>query len=255
MTVFLIFVGTDLKLTAAGATFHLHILGAGLFLAHHSVYCQLTELQLRVEAEKLLTTLDEGGVEREGDVGCLEELYDVVLLTLVLEFYLVLEVEGGLRVPVDVEVYQVADLGVEAYLYVLVEVEGGDAPFVSVELRVFAVVVHQLEGKLGASAGCDFYLRLANKALQLAAYLLEPWYLAQEPARRLLLAARLVGGAPVVFHQLVHLPILILFKGQIFPSQHHVAHLAHLHVVTRLGIVLHRGGYRRRDIVATHLMP
>ena len=96
MPVFLILVGPYLKLVTAGSALHLHVLGARLLLAQHGVNGQLAELQLGVEAEELLATLYQGCVQRKRYIGSLEELQYVVLLAFVLEFYLVLKVEGSL---------------------------------------------------------------------------------------------------------------------------------------------------------------
>ena len=82
--VLLVLVGPYLKLMAAGAALHLHVLGARLLLAQHGVHSQLAELQLGVEAEELLAALYQRRVQRKRDVGGLEELQYVVLLAFVL---------------------------------------------------------------------------------------------------------------------------------------------------------------------------
>ncbi len=104
MPVLLILVGTDLELLRGGAALHLHILGAGLLLRYHGIHCQLAELEFGVESEELLAALNERGVQRKGDGGSLGQLHYVVFLAFVSELDFVLEVEGGLGVPVDVKV-------------------------------------------------------------------------------------------------------------------------------------------------------
>ena len=180
MAVFFILVGTDLEFLRGGTALHAHVLGAGLFLRHDGVDGQFAELELGVDAEQLLTAVDEGGVEGEGDVGGLEELQDVVFLAFVFEFYLVFEVEGGLGVPVDVEVEEVSNFCVEVDLDVLVEVEGGDTAAVCVDIVVVAVVVDYLEGEVGTAGGVDGDIGDGQQTVDFLADFAEAGYAAQQ---------------------------------------------------------------------------
>ena len=180
VAVFFILVGTDLEFLRGGAALHAHVLGAGLFLRHDGVDGQFAELELGVDAEQLLAAVDEGGVEGEGDVGGLEELQDVVFLAFVFEFYLVFEIEGGLGVPVDVEVEEVSNLCVEVDLDVLVEVEGGDTAAVCVDIVVVAVVVDYLEGEVGAAGGVDGDIGDGQQTVDFLADFAEAGYAAQQ---------------------------------------------------------------------------
>ena len=223
VAVFLVLVGPYLELVAAGAAFHLQVLGAGLLLAQHGVDGQFAEFQLRVEAEELLAAVDEACAQRKRDVGSLEQLQYVVLLALVLELYHVLEVEGGLGVLVEVEVDEVAYLGVEVQLYVLVEVERVDVAFVACHVGVVAEVVHQLEYQLGAAGGVD--LGLDVDAVEFLANLGKAGQFAQQSVARVVEGRPFGLAVPVVAHQPVHLPGLVFLECHIAPLQDHVAHL------------------------------
>ena len=133
-----------------------------------------------MDAEELLTAMDKGGIEGEGDICRLEELHDVVLLTSILQLDFVLEIEGGLGVPIDVEIEEVAYLGIHAHLYVLIEGETGDAAQIGIALGVIAEVVHYLEGEVYASGWVDADIGYSQEAVDLLAYLAETGYAAQE---------------------------------------------------------------------------
>ena len=237
---------------AAGASFHLHVLRARLFLTEHGIHRQLAELQLGVETEELLAALYQGCVERERYVGGFEELQYVVLLAFVLELYLVLEVKGSLGVLVDVEAYQVAYLSVEVDLQVLVEIEGRHTPLACVALRVVAVVVHYLERQLRTAAGAYLYLRQLVQYIQLLAYLVEARYLAQQAALGVVEHRTVFLLVPVVLQQLVHLPVLVLVEAHVVAPHHHVAHLGHPHIAAALRVVFHRRGDARRRVATPH---
>ena len=155
VAVVFVLVGAYLEFLCAGSALHLQILCAGLFLTHHGVDGEFSKLQFGVESEELLATFDECCVERERDVGGFEQLNDIVFLTFVFQFDLVLEVEGRLCIPVEVKVDKVAYFGVETDLDVFIKIEGGDAAFGHVERGIFPVVVYHLESKVGATGGGD----------------------------------------------------------------------------------------------------
>ena len=76
-----------------------------------------------MDTKELLTAVNKGGIEGEGDVGGFKQLKDIVFLALIFKLNFILKVKGGLGVPVDIEVKEVAYLGIKADLYVLVKVE------------------------------------------------------------------------------------------------------------------------------------
>ena len=252
VAVVLILVGTDLELVAARSALHLHVLRAGLLLAHHGIHRQLAELQLGVESEQLLATLDEGRCQRERDVRRLEQLQNVVFLAFVFQLQLVLEVEGGIGVVVDVETDQVAYLGIEVNLQVLVEVEGGHTPLAGIALGVVAVVVHNLERQLRTAAGGNLDFRLAHQRLQLLADLVESGNFAQQASLAVVQHRAAALILPVLAHQLLHLPVLVVLETHVLAAYLHVAHHLHLHIVAMLGVVHHGVPHALGRIAAAH---
>ena len=240
MAVLLIFVGTYLEFLRGGAALHTHVLGASFFLRNNGIDGEFAELELGVDAEEFLAAVNEGGVEGEGDIGGLEKLEDIVFLALVFELDFVLEVEGGLGVPVDVEVEEVAYLGIEAHLDVLVKIETGDTAAVGVEVVVVAEIVHNLEGEVCATGGVDADVGYGEKTIHLLADFAEAGYAAEESVVR---GSVTHSGflVPVLLHELVHLVTLVLLEGHVLAADDHIAQARHFDVRTALGIVFHRG--------------
>ena len=116
MAIFLIFISPDFKLMTTRTALHLHILRTRLLFAHHGINRQLAELQFCMETKQLLTAFDERSVQRERDVCRLKKLQNIIFLSLILQLQLVLEIEGGIGVVVDIETYQVTNLGIEVDL-------------------------------------------------------------------------------------------------------------------------------------------
>ena len=201
---------------------------------------EFAELELGVDAEEFLAAVNEGGIEGEGDIGRFEKLEDIVFLALVFELDFVLEVEGGLGVPVDVEVEEVAYLGIEAHLDVLIKIETGDTSAVGIEVVVVAEIVHNLEGEVCASRGVDADVGYGEKAIHLLADFAETGYAAEESVVR---GSVTHSGflVPVLLHKLVHLVTLVLLKGHILPADDHIAYPRHLGVCAALSIILHCG--------------
>ncbi len=240
VSVFLILVGADLELTCRGTALHPHVFGTGLFLRPHGIHRQFAELQLGMYAEQLLAAVDKGGVQGEGDIGRLEQLDNIVLLALIFQLYLVLEVECGLGVPVDVKIEEVANLGIHIHLYVLVEIEGGHTAAVGIDIVVIAEVVHYLERQISTARRVDADIGYLQQAVHLLTDLAETGDTAQQAVVR-----GRVGSCrplvPVFLHQLVQLVVLIFVKGHILTVDDHVAQPRHLDIRAGLGIILHGG--------------
>ena len=252
VSIVLVLVGAYLELMAAGTTLHLHILRAGLLLTEHSINGQSAKFQLGVETPQLLAAFDKIGAQRKRHIGCFEQLQDIVLLALIAQHLFVLKVEGGLRVVADVKSDKVAYLGTDIGLYLLVKVEGGDATLILVALRIVTVVVYDLEGEFRTARRGNLDLRLAHHGLQLRTDTTETRYLAQQTTITTVKHRPLALLVPVLRHQLVHLPVLVVVKGHILPAHHHITYPSDTHIVTTLSIILHGGLQHRRAIPTAH---
>ena len=121
-----------------------------------------------------------------------------------------------------------------------------------VALRVVAEVVNQLECQLGTSAGGNVNQRFAVEQVEFLGNLVEAGYLAQQAAFGIVQRRAFALLVPILAHQLVNLPILILLEGHILAANHNIAHLRDFHIVSRLGIVLHCRRHRGRRIARPH---
>ena len=186
--------------------------------------------------------MNKRGVERERDIGGLEQLQDIVLLAFVLKLDFVLKVESGLSVPVNVEIEQVTYLSVKADLEVFIKVESSDTAPVGIEHRVITVVIDYLECEVCTARRIDADIGDGQQSVHLLAYLVESGYAAQQPVVRRCIAHRRTF-IPVFLHQLVHLIVLILFERHILTADNHISQLGHFRVSTALCVIFHCGGH------------
>ena len=83
----------------------------------------LAESEFRLDTEKLLCSSDKGAVKREADVTCLKQLDYFIFFTVIFKSQLVLVIESGFGVLVDVEIDFIANLSHDVQLNVFVEIE------------------------------------------------------------------------------------------------------------------------------------
>ena len=152
----------------------------------------------------------------------------------------------------EVDIDEVANLGVDICLYLLVEVECRHAALRGVALRVIAEIVDNLECQLGATAAIDAKQGLAVEEIQFLAYLVEARDFVQQAAAGIVQHRPFALLGPVLLHQLVHLPVLVLLKRHVLAAEDNIPNLRNFHIIFRLGIVLHRRGHRRRLVAGAH---
>ena len=131
------------------ATFRRHTLRRALFLRGHQLQLEFAKLQVGAQAEERAGALHERRVAGERYVTAFHELYDLILLAVVLQLHVLrVEVEGGVGVVVQVHVHLVAHLTVDVEVNLLVEVH-----------RCLVAVAHRQRGVV--------YLLVGGAKLQL----------------------------------------------------------------------------------------
>ena len=103
----------------------------------------------------MLRASDEGAVEREAHIACLQQLDDFVFLAFVFQGEFVLIVEGGLGVLVDVEIDFVADFCNHIELHIRLKDEVVVAFATLAHRRVVVVVVLEAEGHVDGTLRAD----------------------------------------------------------------------------------------------------
>ena len=200
----------------------------------------------------MLATFYQRCCKRERHICGFKKLQDIILFAFVFQLQLILKVESGICVVVDVKTDEVANLGIEVDLEILVKVKSCHAPFAGITLWVVTVVVHYLERQFGTSTWCYLDFRLAHEGLELLTDLVETWYFAQQSSVTVVKHRSSSFFIPILAHQLFHLPILIVLKRHIFPAYHHISRHPHLHIVAMLSIIHHRVPYSSGSVAASH---
>ena len=201
-----------------------HVRCLALFLREDGREGEASELHVGLDAEEALAALYQRAGQGPRYVAGLDVLQNVVFGAGVVEFHLVLEVEGGFGVVVDAQLHALAYLGVEVHLDGLVKVEAGGlahpllhgrvvdfGPLHSYLQRGFALQLHA-DGVAAKDAGKQVAVDL-------------PLGVEQRVVVGLVVGAEACGGrcrallsVPVVDHRLPDGVVLILFE------RHRVGH-------------------------------
>ena len=124
VAVFIVVVSLDVEGCELASALRAHTHRTRFLLAYHGLQVEFSKLQVRTDTEQGGGTRHERVVGWKRDVTCFNQFHDFVLLALVLQFQVLrVEVEGRIRVVVDVEVHLVAHLRVHREVDFLVEVE------------------------------------------------------------------------------------------------------------------------------------
>ena len=204
----LVLIRLDVEHGGLRTTLGLHVAPLPFLLAEDGRGGEPSETQFGLQAEEALAPLDQGAAQGKTDVAGLDLLDDLVLVTRVVQLHLVLEVEGGLRVVVGVDLQLLTDITHQVQLDPLVEVEGGDAPLIDGDPRILRLADVHPEDDLGRSPGFDVDGITPEDPVEgLATHL-------DRGDQRLLraLAVLLHTVQPVVVHAALHVVVEVLLQ-------------------------------------------
>ena len=124
VTVFVIVVGLDVIRVQLVSSPTAHCGRLRLLLTGHSLQSQTSKLQVCPDTKQHTRTPDEARIGGEGDITCLDQLHDVIFLTFITQFQVLgIDIEGGFRVVVDVEIHAVTHLRIHAHIDLLIEIK------------------------------------------------------------------------------------------------------------------------------------
>ena len=123
VAVFFVVEAAEFEFVGLCAALHGDVLRFTFLIRNDAGNGGVTEFQFRLDTEKLLRTSNQGAVQRETHITGFKQLYDFVFLAFVFQVELVLEIEGGLGVLVDVEIDLIADFRHHVQLNLLVEIK------------------------------------------------------------------------------------------------------------------------------------
>ena len=130
-------------------------------LTHHRGQVHATDLELTLDSEQALPTPDQLRRRVQQNVSGLDALNDLVFVSGILEFELVLEIEFVLRVVVDVDLHLVADASVDPELKVLFEL-GVDSGLLAEDALLLTLLVIEARSDVGISVHAQRYVGLAK---------------------------------------------------------------------------------------------
>ena len=98
-------------------------LGCTLLLRSHHLQFQLTKLHIGSYTKEATGTLDERRVARERHITSLNELDNLIFLTIILQLHILrIIIQRGIRIIVQVHIHLIAHLTIDIEIYLLIEV-------------------------------------------------------------------------------------------------------------------------------------
>ena len=110
VAVFLVLIRLDLKGLRAGTALHGHRLALRPLVGDDGRQPELAELHLRLDAEQLLSSGDQGALGCKGCITDLDLSEDILAAARIIEFQLVLEIKGGQGIVTDRHLHFIADI-------------------------------------------------------------------------------------------------------------------------------------------------
>ena len=156
----------NLKFRELAAALRTHRTALRGLLRHHRLQRQLAKLQVGTDTEERCGARDERRVGGEAHVTCLQQLDDLILLTVILQLHLLrVEVKGRLRVVVHVQVHLVTNPTVDAQVDLLVEVESEGVAAAGRQRRVVDALLVESELQFGRSLRLDLHATRSENLL------------------------------------------------------------------------------------------